>query len=165
MDRPIITIDLKKHLHDFLLHEFEVDKTGAILLTNRHYIGSYINLMWDASKYPVPIGTKENPVRLSLPLDTKYYHVKCSKFLYVSDVKEQIIQNFLEREFRMRVRFYFIVGYEKKFKQKQIIESFLKNYGMKHNAISFDQIKKMDYRNRVDLLNNIKNEIQHTIIQ
>jgi hypothetical protein len=165
MDRPIITIDLKKHLHDFLLHEFEADRTGAILLTNRHYIGSYINLMWETSKYPVSMEGKENPVRLALPINAKNYHITCSKFLYVPEVQEHIIQEFLEKEWRMRVRFYFIVGYEKKFKQKQIIEAFLKHYGMKHNAISFDQIKKMDYRNRTDLLNNIKNEIQHCIIQ
>ncbi len=52
-NRPYITINLKPILHDFMLHEFNSTEDGAILLTERHDIGRYINTMWSVSDKPV----------------------------------------------------------------------------------------------------------------
>jgi hypothetical protein len=162
MNKPTITIDLKKHLESFLLHEFEKDKAGRILLHRRSSIGKIINLMWDASDRPVPPPKRENPVTFVLSLSKADAYVKTHRFLYVPTWMEEYVQTFLEEEFRRRVRDFFSIGYEKGFKQKNIIEGFLQAYDIKNNAINFDMIKKMDYRGRKNIKKYIKMEIQNS---
>jgi hypothetical protein len=165
MNQPIIVINLRKHLHDFLLHEFEASDDGAIILNRRSDIGLYIDSMWSISDLPVKPSLKENPVRLRLPISEENHYVKRYHFLYVPTWRELQIQDYLEAEFRRRVRDFFTVGYEKKFKQKDIIEAFLTEYGIKNNAVNFDQIKKLDYRNRRNFKKDIVKEIQQAISQ
>ncbi len=163
--KPTITIDLKKYLHDFLLHEFKTDSSGAIILTKRSDIGLFIDSMWCVSDLPVKHPDRENPVTLILPMAEENHYVLRYNFLYVPSWKELQIVEYLEAEFRRRVRDFFSVGYAKRYKQKDIIEGFLKNYGIKNNVINFDQIKKLDYRNRENFKNQVVNEIQSAIIQ
>lgn len=164
MEKQSIVIDLKKHLQDFLLHEFKTDVDGSILLSMKQDLGRYINSMWSTSKKPVKPREMENPCRLILPITEDNYYVLENSFIYVPVWKEAMIKNFLEAEFRRRVRDFFSIGYEKKFKQKDIIEGFLHEYGMKNNAINFDQIKKIDYRNREKFKASIANEIQSAMV-
>lgn len=164
-NKPSITIELKKYLHDFLLHDFKTDAGGAIILHKRNDIGLYIDSMWCVSDLPVKSPERKNPVRFLLPLSEENHYVLKYNFLYVPAWKERQICEYLETEFRRRVRDFFTTGYEKKFKQKDIIEAFLKHYGFKNNAINFDQIKKLDYRNRENFKSKILNEIQDSIIQ
>jgi hypothetical protein len=164
MHKPSITIDLKKHLYDFLGHEFEFDKRGAIILTRRKDIGIFIDSMWCVSNKPV-FQVMENPVVLILPVTKETHYKKNFNFIYVPEWKQKQIELYLEAEFRRRVRDFFTVGYEKKFKQKDIIYAFLEHYGIKNNVINFEQIKKLDFRNRKNFKKNIKIEIQASIIQ
>lgn len=53
MEKPKITINLDKHLHDFLYHEFKTDECGAFILTKRSDICLYIDSMWVVSDRPV----------------------------------------------------------------------------------------------------------------
>jgi hypothetical protein len=163
MDKPIITINLNKYLYDFLLHEFDADNSGRIILNCRSDIGLFIDSMWEISDRPVKPVKMENPVTLILPIRSQDVYVKRNKFICVPVWKETQIQEYIEAEFRLRVRDFFTIGYEKKFKQKDIIEAFLTAYGMKNNSINFDQIKKIDYRNRKKLKNIVKIEIQNSI--
>jgi len=165
MEKPEITIDLKPQLEDYLIHEFKNDGTGAILLTERHDVGLFVNSMWNASNFPKPLRPMENPVKLILPITEDNHYVFTSKFIYVPAWKEAMLIKFIEADFRRMVRDYFCVGYEKKFHQKDIIESLLQHYGMKNNAINFDQIKKLDYRNRENFKKSVSYEIQTSICQ
>jgi hypothetical protein len=164
MEKPSITIDLKKHLHDFLLHEFKTDTQGAIILNRHHDVAIYINSMWTVSTYPKMQRKMDNPVTLLLPITEDNHYIVNNSFIFVPVWKEKMINDYLESEFRRRIRDFFSIGYEKKFQQKDIIEAFLKEYGMKNNAINFDQIKKIDYRNRERFKMSIVNEIQKAMI-
>jgi len=165
MEKPSIIIDLRKHLHDFLLHEFNSDDSGSIILTKRSDIGLYIDSMWSISRHPNEVRPMSNPVRLILPVSEDSHYILKNHFVHVPTWKESMINQYLESEFRRRIRDYFSIGYEKGFQQKDIIESFLVQYGMKNNAINFDQIKKYDYRNRKNLKNSISKDIQSALIQ
>lgn len=165
MERPTITIDLKKHLEDFLLHEFKSDDSGAIILTKRSDIGLYIDSMWTIAKQPSDVRPMSHPVRFILPVSEENHYIFKNHFIHVPAWKENMINQFLESEFRRRLRDYFSIGYEKGFCQKDIIESFLVQYGMKNNAINFDQIKKYDYRSRRSLKNAIAKDIQDALVQ
>jgi hypothetical protein len=165
MEKPSITIDLKKHLHDFLLHEFKTDEHGAIILHRRSDVGLFIDSMWDVSKQPKEARLMEHPVRIIIPVSEENHYILQNNFIHVPVWKESQINKYLEAEFRRRVRDFFAIGYEKKFKQIDIIESFLSQYGMKNNAINFDQIKKLDYRNRETLKKTISKEIQSAVCQ
>lgn len=165
MEKPTITIDLKKHLHDFLLHEFKTDEAGSIILTKRSDIGLYIDSMWTIAKQPTEVRPMLHPVRFVLPVSEDNHYIFKNHFIHVQAWKETMINQYLESEFRRRIRDYFSVGYEKGFQQKDIIESFLVQYGMKNNAINFDQIKKYDYRSRQSLKKSIAKDIQDALVQ
>lgn len=164
MDKPQITISLDKHLHDFLHHEYNTDENGAFLLTKRSDICIYIDSMWCVSDLPVKPNVKENAVTFILPLSDINHRILREHFIYVPSWKELQIQQFIESEFRRRVRDFFCIGYQKGYKQKRIIEAFLASYGMKYNAINFDQIKKFDYRNRENFLKEVYTEIQNAMV-
>lgn len=164
MEKPQITINLDKHLQDFLYHEFKTDESGAFILTKRSDICLYIDSMWCVSERPVKTTASENSVTFILPLSDVNHRILREHFIYVPSWKELQIQQFIESEFRRRVKDFFCIGYQKGYKQKRIIEAFLENYGMKNNAINFDQIKKFDYRNRETFLKTVYSEIQNAMV-
>lgn len=163
----VITIDLKPDLHDFLIHEFGEDETGAIILNKRNDIGKYIDSMWIVSDLPIKRQFEKynNPVRIILPIcaDSAYI-VRCN-YIYIPLYREQQINDHIESVWNTVIREYFVTGYEKGFKQSIIIEGILKAFNIKKNAVSYDRIKKKDYRNRENILNSVVREIQSSMIQ
>lgn len=164
MEKPSVVIDLKAHLHDFLIHEFKEDDTGAVILNIRNDIGKYIDSMWSVSPKPKPPRGMDNPVTLILPITDANYYILTNSFVYVPIWKERMINDYLEAEWSRRIKDFFAIGYQKKFQQKDIIDGILKHYGIKNNALNFDQIKQMDYRNRERFKKMIVNEIQSAIL-
>lgn len=164
---PIITIDLKPELHDFLLHEFGEDENGAIKIHRRSDIGRYIDSMWVLSDLPVKRKFEKynNPVNLILPLADNSKYIVRNNFLYFPLYREQQINDYLEAVWNNVIREYFIIGYEKGYKQSLIIDAILKAFNIKKNALSFERIKKKDYRKRENLINSVVNEIKSAIIQ
>jgi hypothetical protein len=165
-NKPYIIIDLDPVLQDFLRHEFEFYEDGSILLTDRHAIGRYINSMWTLSDKPLNYARAEikNPIKLYLPIqrDTKY--ITQNNFLYIPAWRQTQIQTYLDSEFDRRIRDFFSIGYDYGYKQKQIIEAILTYYNIKHNKLTFDRIKKLDYRNRWRFKKSIADEISASII-
>lgn len=164
---PIITIDLKPDLHDFLIHEFGEDECGCIKLHKRSDIGKYIDAMWIVHDLPIKRKFEKynNPVKLILPICQETSYIQRSNFLYVPLYREQQINDFLEASFNLAIREYFVTGYEKGFKKNMIIEGILKAFNIKKNAVSFDRVKKKDYRNRENMINSVVREIQSSVIQ
>lgn len=165
METPTITIDLKKHLHDFLLHEFKTDPSGAIVVHLKSDIGLFISSMYNVSDLPRKELELANPVKIILPINRKNWYIFSTRFIYVPVWKQTMINNHLEAVWRLRIKEFFCIGYKKKFQQKDIIEGILKHYGMKNNAVNFDQIKKLDYRDRENFKKQVFDEIQSSIIQ
>jgi len=164
---PVIIIDLKPELHDFLIHEFGEDETGAIKLHKRNDIGKYIDSMWLISDLPVKRKFEKynNPVKIILPICADSAYIVRSNFLYFPLYREQQINDYLEAMFNLIIREYFVTGFEKQFKKNMIIEGILKAFNIKKNAITYDRIKKKDYRNRENVLNSVVREIQSSVIQ
>ena len=74
--------------------------------------------------------------------------------------KQRMLQDYIEASFRIRIREYFVAGYEKGYKQDRIIRAFLMAYNIKNNAINYDAVKKIDYRNRKRMIKEVNNDIQ-----
>ncbi|MDD2799390.1 MAG: hypothetical protein PHV20_12430 [Bacteroidales bacterium] len=163
---PYITIDLPNHLIDFLHHEFKTDETGAIILetSKRKPIGLFINSMWESSDFPVKRLPMDNPIRIRVP-KTDWGASALRKFLFVPKYKLEMIVIHLQAAFELRRERFFYEGARKGYPQKLIIEAFMKEYGRKKNSQNFDQLKKMDYRNRDYFVREINREIQSAVIQ
>ena len=121
--------------------------------------------MYAISDRPVKGVEMESPLSIILPVQESNHYILEHNFIYIPQWKAKMIQYFLEATFRSRVREYFIVGYEKGFSQDKIINAFLMAYNIKKNKISYDQIKKIDYRNRQRVTKQIDHEIQLAIFE
>ena len=159
--RPTITISILPHLADFLRKEFCTTKQDEIILTRRNDIGKLISSMVLTSDLPVTRPFCEHPVKLLLPVTKNNHYILNSRYLYVSQWGEEKIQDFVSSEFRRRVRDMFELGYKKHYPQKQIIEGILKGYNLRDNALNFDMIKKIDYRNSVNFRKSVFADIQN----
>jgi hypothetical protein len=165
MEKAIIFIDLKKHLEDFLIHDFGTDESGAIRINRRCEMGKYIDSMWESSPTPVQLPGMDNPVRLRLPTNSYNWYKKTHRFIFFSEEKTDEINSRMEEFFLERLNDFFAEGYGKKFKQKDIVNAFVEAYGSKNQSINFDQIKKLEYRNRKKRLKSLVLEIQKALIQ
>jgi len=163
--RPYIVLDLPNYLIDFLYHEFKIGKKDELMLNRDNCIGKYINSMWESSPLPVKKRKAENPVKLLLPINQDDHYKLSRSFIYVSDLKHRMIVDYLQSSFELRRDQFFNEAYKRGYKQVDIIEAFMKAYGMKNNSMNFDQLKKMDYRKREYLRENIAKNIQSIIYQ
>ena len=71
-----------------------------------------------------------------------------------------MLREYIEASYRIRIREYFVAGYEKGYKQDRIIRAFLYAYNIKNNAINYDTVKKYDYRNRQRMVKEVDRDIQ-----
>lgn len=161
---PIITLDLRPNLHDFMLYEFGEDANGMIKINKRNEIGMFIDSMWSISDLPVK-HTAENPVKLILPINNETHYVVKYNFIFFSSWRTTQINDYIEAMFRIRVREFFQTGCEKNYGQKTIIEGILAAMNIKKNMYTFDMIKQMDYRNRRNTVKKVVEDIQRAIIQ
>lgn len=161
---PILIVDIKPELHDFLIHEFGEDETGAIKLHKRNDIGKFLDSMWVVTDLPVKRKYERynNPVRIILPISQENQYIVRNNFISIPIYREQQVNDFLEATFNVVIREYFVTGYEKQFKKSMIIEGILKAFNIRKNAISYDRIKKKDYRNRENVINSMINEIKNS---
>lgn len=164
-DRVTVTINIKPHLQDFLRHEFPTHMDGTIIINRREAIGLYIYSMWTILDRPIKKKECTNPCSLSVSIRRDNYYILKGNFIDIPVWREKLINDYLEAEFRLRVRDFFTIGYEKGFRQKDIIDGFLQAYNIKSNAINYDMIKQLDFRNRRDFKNNVVKEIQLTLFK
>jgi hypothetical protein len=163
----VITIDLNPDLHDFMIHEFGEDENGCIKINKRKELGKYIDSMWLISDLPVKRKFEKynNPVKFILPVCEDSAYTIRTNYIYIPLYREQQINDQIESVWKLTVREYFCTGYERGYRSNQIIEAILKAFNIKKNQISFDRIKKMDYRNRKNIINLTVKEIQTSLFQ
>lgn len=157
--KPFIHIDLPALYIDFLYHEFDEVDDGLMLKTTTD-VGKYINSMITVSAQPpVPPITDHNVI-IYLPINYWNHHILSGNFITVISWKRKMIEQYLMSEFKLRVKEFFLVGYDKGFSQDKIIKAFLAFYSIKNNTVNYDSIKKMDYRNRQKTTDEVKRGIQ-----
>lgn len=162
--QPVIILDLRSNLHDFLIYEFGEDENECIKLNKRNEIGLFIDSMWSVSDLPLKL-KYVNPVQLILPVTQETHYVLKYNFIYFSNWKTTQINDHIESVFRLRVREFFQTGYEKGYCQKFIIDGILAAMNIKKNAFTYDMIKQIDYRNRRNTIKRIVSDIQRADIQ
>jgi hypothetical protein len=159
--RPNVVIELPLHLHDFIYHEFGNNKSEeGVLISSSNDIGRYIQAMVTVADRPPKQPIKDNPITLLLPIQEWNHFILQENFIYIPEWKQRMINDYIEASFRLRIREYFVAGYEKGYQQDKIIKAFLMSYAIKNNAINYDAVKKYDYRNRQRIIKEVKNDIQ-----
>lgn len=148
MSNVILTLNLKPYLEDFCRHELKTDKEGNIILSRHSDIGKMIfsHILTSGSAPAKPV--LDHPVKFLLL--TNAYNTAFIKyrFCFVDKWGEQKINDYLEAEFRQRIRLIFEAGYSRKCSQKEIIEAIMEEYNIKNCALNYETIKKSDYRNQ-----------------
>ncbi len=165
MKKPNVTIELAPHLHDYLYHEFGSSKENGIVVTTTKDIGKMIQAMVTIAAIPPRVPLKDNPITLYLPIQEWNHFILNENFIYIPDWKQRMLQDYIEASFRLRIREYFVAGYEKGFKQDKIVKAFLMAYNIKNNALNYDAVKKYDYRNRKKIIKEVDKEIQLSLFQ
>lgn len=156
-----LIIDLPPHLADFCRHELGYDTQERIMLKRGHDIGKHIYSHVSVSDLPVKSNCMVNPVTFIIPVTAANRYALVARFLYVSRWGEEKIKDYIETEFNQRMRLLFESGYRKKYTQKEIIESILDAYNIKNTAISYEAIKKSDYRYKKKTRKIIFEDIKH----
>jgi hypothetical protein len=144
--KPTVTISLKPHLADFCRHEFSTMPGGEIIINRRHDIGKMIFSQVNASPLPIKKPVFEHAVTFALPI-SKESDLK-GKFLFIDSWGQEKIREYVQAYFNQRARHFFDVGYRKNHPQKQIVEAFLCGYNIRNNSLSYEAVKKNDYRRR-----------------
>lgn len=159
--KPKVTIELSPHLHDFLYHEFGTPRgEEGVTVTAANDLGKFIQSMITVSDRPPKQPIKEHPVTLLLPVQEWNHFIFRENFIYIPEWKQKMLQDYIEASYRIRIREYFVAGYEKQYKQDRIIRAFLYAYNIKNNAMNYDAVKKYDYRNRQRMVKEVDRDIQ-----
>lgn len=143
-----LVLNLSAHLSDYCRHELGYDPQGRIILKRGHDIGKHIYSHVSVSDLPVKANIMTDAVTFIIPITAANRYALVSRFLYVSRWGEEKIKDYIETEFNQRMRLLFESGYRKKYTQKEIIEAILDAYNIKNTSISYEAIKKSDYRNK-----------------
>jgi hypothetical protein len=153
-EKTIIKLRLKPYLEDFARHELTTDVKDHIILTRKSDIGkcicSHITEV-DTSNFTQATERPDNKYKLVsfvLPVNAENHYIHQYRFCGVNKWSEQKINDYLETEFRQRMRLLFEAGYRCKCKQKDIIEAILDEYNIQNTAINYETVKKSDYRNQ-----------------
>lgn len=160
----ILTLNLKPHLEDFVRHELKTDKSGNIVLSRHSDIGKMIfsHLLTAGSIQARPL--MDHPVKFLVLTNANNSYLLRSRFCYVDRWGEQKINDFIEVEFRQRMRLIFEAGYQKKCSQKEIIEAIMEEYNIKNCTLNYDAVKKSDYRNQKKIRKSLFDTLQSIVL-
>lgn len=165
----VLKLVLKPHLCDFLRHELDSDEKGDLLLTRRSDIGKYICSQiteLDVKNFTSKINASQTCQVLNfvVPRNAQNHYICEYRYCGVSKWAEQKINDFLEIEFKQRVRLLFEAGRKRGFKQKDIINAILEEYNIKNCALNYDTIKKYDYRHNRKMCKILYNTMQSIVV-
>lgn len=162
-NQTFLILHIEPCLEDFVRHELKTNGDGNIILTRHSDIGKiiYSHLVSSGVKQECP--KMGNPVKFVIPRNPQNHYLLQNRFCYVDRWGEQKINDYLDAEFRQRMRLIFEAGYQKKCTQKQIIEAIMMEYNIKNCVLNYETIKKSDYRNQRKLRKSLINTIQSVV--
>ena len=162
--KPSVIVELEPYLQDFLFHEFGQPRNhDGIVVSGSHDIGRMIQSLVTVTDRPKKQPLGEHPVTLYLPIKSWNHTLFEENFIYIPEWKQQQLRLYIEASFRIKVREYFLAGHQKGYRQDHIIRAFMEAYNIKHNALSYDQLKQLDYRNRRKITREIALDISRSI--
>lgn len=163
MIKPTVSISIKPHLADFLIHEFGTDTNGHITLRRNHDIGKHIMSHLCINDLPTKSHHGENMLTFVLPRQNTLN--LDNLFLYVNAWGTQQINDYIQSVFGLYTKLFFERGYKVNYSQKQIIETFLHHYNIKYSKLTYEAVKKNDYRNNRRVLNLMATELKQSVYQ
>lgn len=161
--KPSVIIDLEPYLQDYLYHEFGQPRNhDGVVVSGTHDIGRMIQALVTVTDKPRKQELGEHPITLYLPIQSWNHALFEENFIYIPEWKQKQLKMYIESCFRIKVREYFLIGHQKGYRQDQIIRAFLEAYNIKFNALSYDQLKQYDYRNRRKIIREISEDIRRS---
>lgn len=147
--KPKISIALPPVHAAFLRSIFTINPDNSLVLCRSCDTGYIIIsnvLIFDK---PVSVIPKDNEEIVELEMPTSAW-IKDSQMWNVgfSSWGVHKIKDFIRAEFNQYVRELFAVGYQHNYSQKQIVEAILLYFNVKETTLTFEAVKKADYRNR-----------------
>jgi hypothetical protein len=147
--KPSVTISLPPVLEAWCRWLYNTPSGSIEIVVNRkHDVGKHIFSHILGSPLPLHRTTKKNPVVFVLPEVNNSDQYLNKHFLYVDEWGETKINDFIRSEFNQWVRRRFEIGYFYGWRQDQITDAIIRGLNIRDNAVNFDAIKKLDYRNR-----------------
>ena len=129
-------------------------------VTAANDLGKLIQSMITVSDRPPRQPDREHPVVLALPIQEWNHFIFQENFIYIPEWKQHMLRDYIEASYRIRIREYFVAGYEKGYNQDRIIRAFLFAYNIKANAVNYEAVKKYDYRVRKRMVREVDRDIQ-----
>lgn len=158
-DRPWVWVPLNGILQDVVRHESEPLADGYLLRTTSA-VGEMISSCVRVCDRRPPDPPKDAPgLRLYIPQSPETRHMLRSHFLYIPRFLVVQLTGYLDAWFRLSVRQWFYEGRSRGFTQKQICEALIQEYGLWSSEDNFSMLKKMDYRERRKLADEVRSRL------
>lgn len=146
--KMILSIDLEPYLQDYLIAIFGYDQSrNAIDISTTHPEGKFILSMWEPIEREYA-RTIENECRIILPGNNYNSYKLQTSYVHIPAWKEKMISDYLKSIFELKMRELFSLGRHFKIPQKIICEAIISHYNTKNSVLTFDKVKKYDYRKR-----------------
>ena len=149
-DKTRIILDLPPHLEAYCRAVFKTPPSStAIQLNRRHHLGEFIFGCISVEKIWEKRDTMLNPVEFILPdTDGHIVYAYRTNYVYFKKWVEVILISHIEGDFRIHLKAAFAEGYDRGWKQDRIVLGILRELNLRSNAVNYEMVKKIDYRNR-----------------
>jgi hypothetical protein len=146
--KPTVTFNLEPIHINFCRYIFNTPHNQRhILLRRNEDIGKLIFSHIQTGDFRNTRPLINSPVTFILPNPNNDNWIRY-RYLFIPKWVESKITDGIDYEFKNWVREKFRIGYEQNWEQKTIVNAILRGLNVRNNAINFDTIKKIDYRNR-----------------
>ena len=159
-ERPYVYLNLERRLHDVLRHEAKSLGDG-LLLDGESMLCKFIIDRVEPTLFPPKQPSGEDCLRLYLPVtgdSQRYIYEKY--YLTLSPFhREQILE---EVKLFLKLRAW---QWDVEARSMQIVESFLAAYGMRHSEDAMEMVKKIMYRQRRNIREEIARNIEQNVVR
>ena len=157
-DRPYIVLPLEPRLHDVLRHEAKPLADG-LLLDGESMLCKFIINRVEPTLFPPKFAVTDDALKLYLPVSDGNRHVYGKYYLTLSPFHREQIQDEVKLFLKLRCWQWDVEARSMGYGEKQIVESFCSAYGMRQSEDRHEMVKKIMYRQR----RNIREEIARHI--
>jgi hypothetical protein len=150
--KPQITVNLSPVLEAYCRWIFKTpENEKSIMISRRHDVGKHIFSHVMKSEFPVkkrPIKEGYRLVTFILPVPDNSGYQLNNHYLYIDDLVDMQINDFIKADFNAWCREKFERGYNFGWLQESTIKAILRGLNLRNNIENKEAVKKNDYRCR-----------------
>lgn len=164
-ERPYVYLNLERRLHDVIRHEAKPLGDG-LLLDGESMLCKFIIDRVEPTLFPPKQPNGNDSLRLYLPVtgdSQRYIYEKY--YLTLSPFHREQIQEEVKLFLKLRAWQWDVEARSMGYGEKQIVESFLAAYGMRHSEDAMEMIKKIMYRQRRNIREEIARNIEQNVVK